>query len=220
MPSDSNHIDLKIATTQDKDQIIRFLRTFFYKDEPLNQSIGLVTPKEPIHEEAEAFSMINFDRGLSVLALDKKKLIGVCLSDVIDRNHKDALPEVEDERFAKLIGLFDRLANETKIFEEFPHADRGVVINVLSVDESYRGQGIAKRMLNRIRDLGKENHCGFIKMDCTSLYSASAAKSLGFKLLYSLDYSDYLVNDEVVFRPKLPHIAATVYAQNIDHSTG
>lgn len=52
-------------------------------------------------------------------------------------------------------------------------------------------------------------------IECTSHFSAMAAKRLGFEKIYSLDYADYKPQGEVVFAPEAPHKAATVYVQKI-----
>lgn len=65
------------------------------------------------------------------------------------------------------------------------------------------------------RELARQKGCGFITVDCTSHYTACAAKKLGFKLHYTLNYEDYKVDGKTVFRPAHPHKELTVYTQRI-----
>lgn len=65
------------------------------------------------------------------------------------------------------------------------------------------------------RELARELGCGLMTADCTSHFTAKALKKLGFDCIYTLNYADYKVNGEVVFKPEPPHAAVTVYAQKI-----
>ncbi|KAG5867782.1 hypothetical protein JTB14_032286 [Gonioctena quinquepunctata] len=77
------------------------------------------------------------------------------------------------------------------------------------------GKGIAKELVNRTSEIGKNQGCGFMLLDCTSHFTALVAKKLGFELIYSLNYGDYKVNKEVVLKPEPPHTAVTVYTRRI-----
>lgn len=51
-------------------------------------------------------------------------------------------------------------------------------------------------------------------VECTSYYTARAVQTLGFKQIYSLKYSDWKPDGELVFEPELPHSAVGVYVMD------
>ncbi|XP_074042780.1 arylalkylamine N-acetyltransferase 1-like isoform X2 [Leptinotarsa decemlineata] len=207
--------EIKEAKTEDRERILQFLRIFFFKDEPCNAYLKVVTEENPINEDLETFSMNGFDNGLSLLAIHEGKLIGVCLNAILEKGQKKSM-KCKDEKFSKILNLFNYVGSQVNIFDKYPECDRGVAIGIVSVDESYRGKGIAKKLMEKTRQIGKERGCGFITVDCTSHFTACAVKRLGFELYYSLNYEDYKVDGQVVLKPQEPHRAFTVYTKKID----
>lgn len=137
---------------EDKDEVLRFLRTFFIRDEPLNHSIGLLDGKETC-SELEEYSIKDLDSGVNLKAVSNEKLIGVCLNGILTRGYVDEIEEAncEDKKFEKILRLLDHVAVESKIFSHFPDVDKAMCVKILSVDSSQRGRGIAKDLMNRTR---------------------------------------------------------------------
>lgn len=67
----------------------------------------------------------------------------------------------------------------------------------------------------RYRELGKQRGCGFMKVIASSHYTARALENLGFQLLHQVNYEDYKVDGETVFKPDPPHEAVKVYVQKL-----
>ncbi|KYB28020.1 Dopamine N-acetyltransferase-like Protein [Tribolium castaneum] len=207
---------IEVITAGDADEVLRFLRCFFIRDEPLNHSIGLLDGKETC-PELESYSIKDLDSGLNLKAVSNGKIIGVCLNGILTRGYLEEIEEAncEDKKFESILRLLDHVAVQSDIFSHFPDVDKAMVVKILSVDSSLRGRGIAKDLMNRTRDLARELGCGIMTADCTSHFTARALKKLGFECIYSLNYEDYKVNGEVVFTPETPHAAVTVYTQRI-----
>ncbi|CAH1160175.1 unnamed protein product [Phaedon cochleariae] len=121
----------------------------------------------------------------------------------------------EDEKFSKIVKLLQHIEEISDPFQKYPGVDKAIVVKILSVDDTYRGRGIAKELMSKTIDLAKGRGCGFCSVDCSSYYTARAAKKLGFELHYTLKYEDYKVDGKSVFDPVAPHKAMTVYTQKI-----
>ncbi|CAG9854165.1 unnamed protein product [Phyllotreta striolata] len=213
-PTSPIDFDIKIATSADQEDVRQFLQKFFYKDEPLNLFLELITDEHPRCLDLERFTLKDLDSGVNLLAVQNGKLIGVCLNGILERGAADDF-ECEDEKFSKIVKLLDYVAVESDPFKIYPGVNRGMIVKILSVDGSFRGKGIAKDLMVKTRELARQKGCGFITVDCSSYYTACAARKLGFKPHYTLNYEDYKVDGEVVFRPEAPHKALTVYTQRI-----
>lgn len=49
--------DIEVITEKDRDDVLQFLQTFFFKDEPLNSAIGLITDENPRCLDLETYSL-------------------------------------------------------------------------------------------------------------------------------------------------------------------
>ncbi|KAG5892440.1 hypothetical protein JTB14_009848 [Gonioctena quinquepunctata] len=214
-PTSPIDFEIRIASDEDREQVLEFLQKFFYKDEPLNSFLELINDDHPRCLDLEKFSLKDLNNGVNLLAIYNGKLIGVCLNGLMERGKIDEEFLCKDEKFSKIIHLLEHVAMESDPFQKYPGLDKAMTVKILSVDGSYRGKGIAKDLMAKTRELAKQMGCGFITVDCTSHYTACAAKKLGFEKHYALRYEDYKVNGEVVFDPAVPHKALTVYTQRI-----
>ncbi|XP_057662355.1 arylalkylamine N-acetyltransferase 1-like [Diorhabda carinulata] len=214
-PTSPIDFDIKIATLDDEQQVLEFLQKFFYKDEPLNAFMELITDEHPRCLDLEKFTLKDLDNGVNLLAIQNGKIIGVCLNGIIERDSNEDEFVSKDEKFSKIVKLLDYVAVESDPFQIYPGIDRAMVVKILSVDNSYRGKGIAKYLIAKTREIARYEGCGFISVDCTSHYTACAAKKLGFDLHYTLNYEDYKIDGKVVFKPEPPHKSVTVYTQRI-----
>ncbi|KAH0821750.1 hypothetical protein GEV33_001041 [Tenebrio molitor] len=141
-----------LVKDSDREELLQFLRTFFIRDEPINDSIGLLDGRTTC-SELEDYSLKELDNGINLKAVSNGKIIGVCLNGILERGYVDEIEEVNcnDKKFAKILKLLDHVAVESKIFSHFPDVDKAMTVKILSVDSSLRGRGIAKDLMNRTR---------------------------------------------------------------------
>lgn len=64
-------------------------------------------------------------------------------------------------------------------------------------------------------EFGRQNDCKFIKVIATSYFTCLALERLGFTQIFTINYKDYKVNGEVIFKTDPPHISLGVYLKNI-----
>ncbi|XP_050299236.1 arylalkylamine N-acetyltransferase 1-like isoform X2 [Anthonomus grandis grandis] len=217
-PVSPKEYDIVVTTASDKEDILNFLREFFFRDEPLNKYLDLINENNPRCKDLEYFSTKNIDNGLNLKAIHNGKIIGVCLNDLLKRGYLQDPPdehEITDPKFSKIVRMLGKVEVESDIFSKFPDSDTAMTTKILTVNNAYRGQGIAKELLNKTREMAKELGAGFMSVDCTSHFTALALKKLGFECIYTLRYADHKENGEVVFKPEPPHESVTVYVQKI-----
>ncbi|KAH1019877.1 hypothetical protein HUJ04_009628 [Dendroctonus ponderosae] len=217
-PVSPKEYDIVLAGEKDREDVLNFLRQFFFKDEPLNKFLGLISEQTPRCFDLEAFATKELDNELNLKAVHNGKTIGICLNGLIKRGYLDKGDDglkITDQKFSKIVRLLDRVAAESDVFSRFPDCDKAMTVKILSVDGAYRGQGIAKELMNKTRELAKELGTGFMTVECTSHFTALALKKLGFELHYALKYADHKENGKTVFQPEPPYEACTVYVQKI-----
>nr|QEO33344.1 arylalkylamine-N-acetyltransferase [Platymeris biguttatus] len=201
-------------TERDTNDAIMFLRKFFFHDEPLNVCVGLLDEPGSTCQELEDYCSISIPDGLSLKAVSPTdEIIAVCINGSLTRenNKVDAMIEevnsCKNQKFKKILNLITSVNIQSDIFGQFPKINSMAEVRVLSVDDAYRGKGIAKACIERTRVLAKEKGYDLLKLDCTSHYSALAVSSLGgYSCVYTLNYSDHVDEDgKPVFVPELPH---------------
>jgi arylalkylamine N-acetyltransferase len=115
-----------LVKDSDREELLQFLRTFFIRDEPINDSIGLLDGRATC-SELEDYSLKELDNGINLKAVSNGKIIGVCLNGILERGYVDEIEEVNcnDKKFAKILKLLDHVAVESKIFSHFPRRRQG-----------------------------------------------------------------------------------------------
>ncbi|GAB0098972.1 uncharacterized protein DMENIID0001_147870 [Sergentomyia squamirostris] len=165
------------------EEIIRHLRDTFFSDEPLNRAVKLCRPGEG-HMELECQCEKTLQDGLSVMAVtDEGKIAGVVLNGILRRGEVaealDALKGTQDERFKKIFTLLYEANLKVDFFDEFA-VGKLFEIRILSVDNKFRGKGLAKKLLQKSEEVAKENDFRVMKSDATGLFSQKIFSSLGF----------------------------------------
>ncbi|XP_075232597.1 arylalkylamine N-acetyltransferase 1-like isoform X1 [Lycorma delicatula] len=212
-------------SNRDADRVIDFLRRFFFKDEPLNVAVGLLDDPNSNCLELEQYCINSIPDGASLMAQNNAgDIVGVCLNGIDVRGGTKASEEVNvaDEecsnpKFKKILNLLSVVGKQSDVFGQFPNIDKVLEVRILSVDDNYRGKGIAKSLIERSKSLGQEIGIPMIRVDCTSAFSAMAVAHLGFQCIYTLQYAEYLDNNgEPIFNPPPPHscVKTFVYPLN------
>lgn len=141
------------VTSEDSERVLNHLRKFFFKDEPLNVAVKLIEPGETSCKELEEFSMNCVKDNLSLMAVTSSgTVIGVSLNEKMERNDEPCKDiECPNPKFRKILNLLCTIDSEGKVFEKFPNIDKILNVTILSVDETWRGRGIAKQLMNKTR---------------------------------------------------------------------
>lgn len=106
-PAEAYEVDL--ISDKDKDSVIEFLRTFFFRDEPLNVNIRLLEGEGARCPELESYCEEVMDHGLSLKAVSASgALIGRVFYNEGLCKRKGLFPRSQSINSFKLKHLFDR----------------------------------------------------------------------------------------------------------------
>lgn len=196
------------------DEVIEHLRENFFYDEPLNRAVGLCREKGEGHPELEKHSLATLSDGVSVAVQNSKgEIVGVCLNGILHPGEtskaKEALDKCQDARFRKIFNLLYDQNLKFNLFEMF-NIDRVFEYRILSVDKNYRGQGLAKKLVQRSEDVARKYHCKVVKGDATAAGSLAICLSLGLKPIQEISYKDI----DIDVSP--PHEKLVILYKNLD----
>ncbi|XP_017017059.1 arylalkylamine N-acetyltransferase 1 isoform X1 [Drosophila kikkawai] len=207
---------IELIRPEDGEAVIAMLKTFFFKDEPLNTFLDLGECKE-----LEKYSLKPLTDNCSYKAVNKKgEIIGIFLNGLMRRpSPEDVAEKAADScahpKFKKILSLMDHVEEKFNIFDIYPNEELILDGKILSVDTNYRGLGIAGRLTERAYEYMRENGINVYHVLCSSYYSARVMEKLGFHQVFSMQFADYKPQGEVVFKPALPHVGIQVMVKEL-----
>lgn len=209
---DSKLNDIRIQTITNKyyDNVIDHLRRTFFADEPLNKAVHLTRPGLG-HPLLEHHSLSTLRDDVSVMAITNSgEIAGVALNGVLHGNDDiehsmRKLNDITDENFKKIFKLLYEHNLKINLFTQFD-VDKIFEIRILSVDSKFRGQGLAKKLMEHSEKVALERGFKVMKTDATGAFSQRAVGSMGFVTKHEVKYSDYLDDQgEQIFMVEPPH---------------
>ncbi|XP_073815363.1 arylalkylamine N-acetyltransferase 1-like isoform X1 [Musca autumnalis] len=207
---------VELVTQDDAEALLEMLKRFFFKDEPLNNSLNLGECKE-----LEEYCLKCIKDGCSFKAVAKDgEIIGVFLNAIMHRPADGAEPEAsadscEHPKFKKILQLMDYIEGDFNVFDLYPGTDAILDGKILSVNSNYRGLGIAGHLTERTLEYMREHQIPVMNVMCSSHYSARVMEKLGFHEVYRLNYCDFKINDEVILKPEPPHVATRILVKEV-----
>lgn len=213
--------NIQIITKDDKLRILKFLRRFFFRDEPLNYAIQLIPESEDSTclELEEYCSMSSLENNLSLMAVSTSgAIVGVILNGKMDPP-SDQEPEYitmcENPKFKKILRLLYRVDKDVNRDGKF-QGQNILEVRIISVDTNWRGKGIAKTLVEKTIELAKEKDFNIVRVDCSSFFSGKLCARLNFERIYELKYADYVDEDgNPIFSPAYPHTSVTTYVKKL-----
>ncbi|XP_030555597.1 uncharacterized protein LOC115758936 [Drosophila novamexicana] len=209
-------IVLRAMREDDIDEATLFLRDHFYGHEPLMQTPGdhQVIFDDPKRREYR-LSLIR--QGTSLVALEGDRFVGVAFAGVLQPSDLEQnWLEVNEQKPKNLIEhthyFLSDIERRAHWFEHYGSLDT-LYLNILAVDASVRRQGLGRRLVTALMEVGRAKGLPLLVATCTSLYSARVMAALGMECVLSEAYANY--KDEhgnVVIQPPEPHIEARVMA--------
>ncbi|XP_017067647.1 dopamine N-acetyltransferase [Drosophila eugracilis] len=207
-------MEYKMIGPEHSGQVLEHLRRNFFADEPLNKAAGLCQNGSSCSALEDHCAEAIKDR-MSVMAVDVKdegtcKIAGVVLNGILKpRDTAKALDKLGsngDEDFQKIFKLLHCHNIKHNLFEHFD-VDSVFDVRILSVDSSYRGQGIANELVKRSVAVAKKNGFRLLKADATGIFSQKIFRSHGFIVFSEQPYDKYTdENGKVILPVESPHI--------------
>jgi ribosomal protein S18 acetylase RimI-like enzyme len=212
--------DIVIAKEEDVGRIAEFLRNHFYDNSPLNVGIGASADRKI----SEMFPLQFLSEGTSLLAVSRngRHILGACINgenNPEDQTHTEHLQSVSNEAYAKINTFVHKMETDVDIWK-LTGANRALYIHILAVDTATRGQGIARALMDRTRDVARSGGYPLLRILCTSVYSIKIARNMGMRSVYTLPFSEYKdENGHPVFTPPQPHTQAIMFVLKLDPDT-
>lgn len=211
------NISIELITEDDAEDVLKMLKKFFFKDEPLNTFVDLGECKE-----LEKYSTKSLHEHCSFKAVNSRgEIVGVNINGLISRPKETDEPPAKladgcaHPKFKKIMALMDHVDENFNIFDLYQDVDRLLDIKIMSVDSNYRGLGIAGKLTDRTMQYVKDNNIKLVHVLCSSHFSARVMEKMDFQEVYKLPYKDYLVNGEQIFDPAKPHVAVRILTKRI-----
>lgn len=144
-------IEIRKANPSDHGDIANFLNKFFYKDEPLNKYLKSTYGNYNGNGNDRQFSQEELIDP-TVVALKEGNIIAVCLNRILIKGVDESeLYKSENVVRQKLLDFLKYVENQSKYFDYFPSCMKGMTVDLISVDNAFRGRGIAKKLLMKTR---------------------------------------------------------------------
>ncbi|CAH0625585.1 unnamed protein product [Chrysodeixis includens] len=203
---------IKKITAEDKERMLKFLRRFFFRDEPMNLAVNLLETPECRCLELEEYAASTIDDGVSVAAVDENgEYVGVIINGLARReeaDYSDKSEECPNAKFKRVLRVLSHLEREARIWDKLPESCNLVMeVRIASTHTAWRGRGLMRVLCEETERIARSLGAGAMRMDTTSAFSAAAAERLKYKKVYSTLYADLPFAPQ----PDAPHLEARVY---------
>lgn len=213
-----NDIIYRIAEQSDRENILDFLRIYYYPDEPITNG------NEPKQQDSddEEFSLSVIKDGASIIAVDASKndkIVGVLMAGPVEPdevewliNESERCANTNQKKWSEILLLLCHLAESANVFERF-NVERSLHIHVMSVNHEYRGKSIGTNLMRKCFEIGKLLGYPVASADCTNVFSIRIAEKLGMQCINELAFCDYKdKNGKQLFSPPLPNTIIKTFA--------
>ncbi|XP_071859201.1 arylalkylamine N-acetyltransferase 1 [Bombus fervidus] len=209
--------DLKVVGVPESrfDDAINHLKWNFFSDEPLNHAVGLCEKGES-QFELERHCLLTLKQGYSRMLVDQNGMIaGMALNGILKKGEREEaerrLAELNDEKFKIIFGLLYKVNKKVDLFYKY-NVDELFECRILSIDENYRGKGLASILMADSIEIAKTAGFKVFKVDATGMYSQKVCYKHGLEVEAMIQYRDL---DESI-RPAPPHQALKLLVKVLD----
>ncbi|CAK9806794.1 Arylalkylamine N-acetyltransferase 1 [Anthophora plagiata] len=202
----SDHLTVVEVPENRFDDAIHHLKWNFFSDEPLNHAVGLCGKGES-QFELERHCLLTLKQGYSRMLVDQNGTIaGMALNGILKKGEREEaerrLAELNDEKFKIIFGLLYKVNEKIDLFSKY-NVDELFECRILSVDENFRGKGLANVLMADSIETAKNAGFKVFKADATGMFSQKVCLKHGFQVEAEIPYTDL----DVSIRPAPPHQA-------------
>ncbi|KAK8722146.1 hypothetical protein OTU49_012500 [Cherax quadricarinatus] len=217
-------IVFKILTQEYSDAAVDLLCNHFFKDEPLGKALYLDSPREVDHWLSKVLPHM-ISHGVSVMAIDESangRLVGVAINSIKRRGDTpgpdDFLAWIDpqkDPKMYKIISFLTKLASDIDFFGQYG-VDKFLNFELLNVDKSYGGRGIASMLVLQSCNVARAQGFTCLVTETTGIFSAKIFARHAFKTIREVQYSQYRQNGRIAFPNTGIHNSARVSVKILD----
>lgn len=209
--NNDNSIVYRIATANDRDNILEFLREHYYPEEPITNG------NEPRRQDSadEEFILSVISDGASIVAIDSVnngKIIGALMAGHIETNESELILAAakkfelnNNRKWSEILLLVGHISQCAKICQRY-NVNKSLQIHAISVDAAYRGKSIGTNLMKMCFNVGKSLEFPIVSIDCTSVFSIKMAEKLDMDCVNVQAFKDFKDNNgRQIFNPPLPN---------------
>ncbi|KAK9875612.1 hypothetical protein WA026_009410 [Henosepilachna vigintioctopunctata] len=200
-------------------EILDYLKNHFH-DEPLNMAVRLFEKGETC-ERLEEYDLNTMKDGLSYVAIDSEsgRIAGTILNGISHRGdveeELEKMKSIDDIKFNRLMGLLFTNNADVELFKKY-NVDKIFELRILSVDNDFRGKGLAQKLMEMSEQLAQEQGFTLLKVDATSFFTQKICTKLGYKTMKSIVYKDIKnENGELIYDVPSPHDTYKIMVKDI-----
>jgi ribosomal protein S18 acetylase RimI-like enzyme len=204
----------ELASDERAEEMVDFLREHFFADETLSKSVGLV-----MNECRRKLLLERYKDNLSLLLVSDvtKQIIGVRTIKIIEAGGNTLnLDSIEDERIRKVLTFLRHKQSEMDVYKYYG-VDIAVNFINLGIHRDFRNRGLGSILMKAamlyVKDIGLDPVC--ITGEGTSNYSQKIYEKFGFEVMHCVNYEDYKVDGEVVFKNTGDNKSCKFYAKKL-----
>ncbi|XP_067002626.1 arylalkylamine N-acetyltransferase 1 [Anabrus simplex] len=200
------------AALEDREKIVDFLRQAFFKYEPLNMVLGCTDGPA---SSRNLRCLTSLDEGTSLIAADENgAIVGVCLNGEDRREEHNGTFHCTCSKYSQILKVVTTVGERADVWK-YTKSSRGLGLHVLAVDCKTRGQGLGRILLEKSRELAREEGYEFITVTCTGAYSAHLPPLMGMNCIYSVPYTQLVAEGLLPTCPPEPHKEIKVFFQSL-----
>ncbi|XP_076618901.1 uncharacterized protein LOC143340608 [Colletes latitarsis] len=198
-----DNCEIKDLQEPQYDEALRLIKRHYFREETMCKASSLLQDQPSVKEYIE-FVRTRMKDTTSLIAVSVKtgRVIGVAItrinSDPEKTNTYSRLQVLEGKSLQKIMHLKNTLIVQTNAYERFGH-DEYFRIYILQVHPSYHGKGIEIALLNACVQVARTLKMPAIGGIFTCGAGQARAESVGFQLFSEIRYSQWIINDHVVF---------------------
>lgn len=152
----NNTVEVRVALPNERSQILEIMYTNFDKDEPLIKNL-LPSSKDCNSDSMEFMNDDPLDSTL--VAVKDGTIVGIAINSILELGNENKMyTDVENyndvnvrDAMAIIHPFLDYVATQFKISSYCLDSGKGILLDKLYVDQSHRGRGIAKKLIEGTR---------------------------------------------------------------------
>lgn len=207
----------RVAGQKDYNEILEFIREYYYKEEPLT----LAHPEKGHTKDDEEFSMSHIIHKTVLLAIDeeKKKIVGVLIAGPIEHGDADKMLEnaefCETKKWSDISKILAYIEKKADVLGKF-NLEEAVHCHAVGVHHDYRGNRIGLKLFEKFFDVAKALDYQLLSVDCTSIFSNRICEQLEMDLVSSVSYDEYNMKiGEKLFKSIEPNTEIRTYVKKL-----
>ena len=207
----------RVAGQMDYDEILHFVREYYYKEEPLT----LAHPEQGHTKDDEEFTMSHIIHKTVLLAIDEEneKIVGVLIAGPIEHGDADKMLEnaefCESKKWSDISKFLAYIEKKADVLGKF-NLEEAVHCHALGVHHDYRGNKIGLKLFEKFFDVAKALNYQLVSVDCTSIFSNRICEQLEMDLVSSVSYDEYNMKiGEKLFKSIEPNTKIITYVKKL-----